>query len=187
MKILAGKYKGKSLKTFSNPSVRPTCGVVKEAVFNICAAYIEDAVFLDLFSGVGSVGFEALSRGASSVTFVDSSAQSVRLIRANSQLLNPELPVTIMKQEARSAIRRLTKKDMSFDLIYIDPPYNLENSYLGVVLRDIVLGKVLDKQGLLFLENASAEPILVEGLILKHRRKLGGTFLSEYILENSSH
>ncbi|SYX08626.1 Ribosomal RNA small subunit methyltransferase D,16S rRNA m(2)G966-methyltransferase,16S RNA G1207 methylase RsmC,RNA methyltransferase, RsmD family,Conserved hypothetical protein 95 [Chlamydia poikilotherma] len=187
MKILAGKYKGKSLKTFSNPSVRPTCGVVKEAVFNICAAYIEDAAFLDLFSGVGSVGFEALSRGASSVTFVDSSAQSVRLIRANSQLLNPELPVIIMKQEARSAIQRLAKKDKSFDLIYIDPPYSLENSYLGAVLRDIVLGKVLDKQGLLFLENASTEPVLVEGLVLKHKRKLGGTFLSEYILENTSH
>ncbi|EPP32876.1 putative 95 family protein, partial [Chlamydia psittaci 84-8471/1] len=101
MKILAGKYKGKSLKTFSNPSVRPTCGVVKEAVFNICSAYVEDAIFLDLFAGVGSVGFEALSRGASSVTFVDSSAQSVRLIRANSQLLNPNLPITIIKQEAR--------------------------------------------------------------------------------------
>ncbi|ADZ19005.1 MULTISPECIES: 16S rRNA (guanine(966)-N(2))-methyltransferase RsmD [Chlamydia] len=186
MKILAGKYKGKSLKTFSNPSVRPTCGVVKEAVFNICSAYVEDAIFLDLFAGVGSVGFEALSRGASSVTFVDSSAQSVRLIRANSQLLNPNLPITIIKQEARSAIQRLAKKHMSFDLIYIDPPYNLEDSYIAAVLRDIVVGGILDKHGYVFLENASVEPILVEGLTLKRSRKLGGTYLSEYFLEDSS-
>ncbi|BAE81643.1 tRNA/rRNA methyltransferase [Chlamydia felis Fe/C-56] len=185
MKILAGKYKGKSLKTFSNSSIRPTCGVVKEAVFNICSAYVENALFLDLFSGVGSIGFEALSRGASSVTFVDSSAQAVRLIRANSQLINPDLPITIMKHEVRSAIQRLAKKDMSFDLIYLDPPYDLEDRYLAAVLRDIVVGKLLDKHGLLFLENASAEPILVDGLILKRRRKLGGTFLSEYVLEES--
>ncbi|WP_348663679.1 16S rRNA (guanine(966)-N(2))-methyltransferase RsmD [Chlamydia vaughanii] len=186
MRILAGKYKGKSLKTFSNSSVRPTCGVVKEAVFNICAAYIEDAVFLDLFAGVGSIGFEALSRGASSVTFVDSSSQSVRLIRANCQLLDPHLPVTIMKQEARSAVQKLSKKEMIFDLIYIDPPYNLEDSYLKTVLESIVVGNLLDPQGLLFLENASAQPILVDGLTMKHRRKLGGTFLSEYFFENSS-
>ncbi|EPP35167.1 putative 95 family protein [Chlamydia psittaci 84-8471/1] len=75
---------------------------------------------------------------------------------------------------------------MSFDLIYIDPPYNLEDSYIAAVLRDIVVGGILDKHGYVFLENASVEPILVEGLTLKRSRKLGGTYLSEYFLEDSS-
>ena len=97
MRILAGKYKGRSLKTFSERSIRPTCGLVKESLFNICAVYLEGADFLDLFAGVGSIGFEALSRGASRVVFVDNSLQAVRLIHANSRLLEAEDAVMVMK------------------------------------------------------------------------------------------
>ncbi|EPP34625.1 RNA methyltransferase, RsmD family [Chlamydia ibidis] len=181
MKILAGKYKGKSFKTFTNHAVRPTCGIVKEAVFNICASYLDNSSFLDLFAGIGSMGLEALSRGAASVTFVDNSPQAVRLIRANCDLLSTDLPVFIIKQDVRSAVQRLAKKGFSFDLIYVDPPYNLDNNYISSILSDIVSGKLLDDQGMLFLENASVDPIEVAGLYLKNRRKLGGTFLSEYL------
>lgn len=180
MKILSGKYKGKSLKTISTASIRPTCGLVKEAVFNICAAYIEDARFLDLFAGVGAVGLEALSRGASSVTFVDVSPQSIRLIRENCQSIDSELPITIMKHEASAAIQKLAKKGEVFDLIYIDPPYDLSRKYVASILYAILEGGLLSHTGIVFLENASTQPILVDGWILKRRRKLGGTFLSEY-------
>lgn len=183
MKILAGKYKGKALKIFSNASVRPTCGIVKEAVFNICAAYIESAHFLDLFAGVGSMGFEALSRGAASVTFVDASSHSVRLIRANHQRIDPYAPISVLKQDVCLSLPKLAKKGHVFDLIYMDPPYHLEDRYLSAVLQGIVRGGLLHEEGLLFLENASAEPLCVHGLQLRHRRKLGGTFLSEYVRE----
>ena len=184
MKILSGKYKGKSLKTISTSSIRPTCGLVKEAVFNICAPYIEKAKFLDLFAGVGAVGLEALSRGASSVTFVDASPYAIRLIRENCQCVDPELPVTIMKQEVSTAIQKLTKNGEVFDLVYIDPPYDLSNQYIASILRAIFEGHLLAEDGWLFLENASTQPILIYGLTLKRRRKLGGTFLSEYFLNN---
>lgn len=188
MKILSGKFKGKSLKTFSNPSVRPTCGVVKEAVFNICANHIVGARFLDLFAGSGSMGFEAISRGAESATFVDSSVEAVRLIRANLALLDSNLPVHILKQDVRSALLRLGKQNRSFDIVYIDPPYALENVFLQEVLSYVVQQSLLEPDGILFLENASPQEILVQGLELRKRRKSGGTFLSEYIQqENSAH
>ncbi|EYE60486.1 RNA methyltransferase, RsmD family [Bacteroides fragilis str. S6L5] len=158
--------------------------MVKEAVFNICAPYIEKAKFLDLFAGVGAVGLEALSRGASSVTFVDASPYAIRLIRENCQCVDPELPVTIMKQEVSTAIQKLTKNGEVFDLIYIDPPYDLSNQYIASILRAIFEGHLLAEDGWLFLENASTQPILIYGLTLKRRRKLGGTFLSEYFLNN---
>ncbi len=181
MKILSGKYKGKTLKTFSNPKVRPTCGVVKEAVFNICSSSVEGARFLDLFAGVGSVGFEALSRGADSVTFVDLAPESVRLIWANSRLLGEHLPIHVLRQDVRSALQRLKKKAEQFDLIYLDPPYNLENEFLATVLQDIVAGQLLAENGLIFLENASPDSIVVAGLEERKRRKIGGTFLTEYV------
>lgn len=184
MKILAGKFKGKSLKTFSNPAVRPTSGVVKEAVFNICANHIVGARFLDLFAGSGSMGFEAISRGAGSVTFVDSSVDAIRLIRANLALLDNNLPVHILKQDVRSALLRLGKQKRAFDVIYVDPPYSLENAFLHEVLSYVVQQSLLDPESILFLENANAQEIIVEGLELQKRRKSGGTFLAEYVLES---
>ena len=183
MKILSGKFNGKSLKTFSNPAVRPTCGVIKEAVFNICSDRIIDSRFLDVFAGSGSVGFEAISRGASSVTFIDSSVEAIRLIRANLALLDNNLPVHIFKQDVRSALLRLGKQKRVFDIIYVDPPYALENAFLQEVLSYVVQQKLLDPEGILFLENAALQEIVVEGLSIRKRRKSGGTFLSEYILE----
>ncbi|WP_100934531.1 16S rRNA (guanine(966)-N(2))-methyltransferase RsmD [Candidatus Chlamydia corallus] len=186
MRILAGKYKGKSLKTFSNSNIRPTSGLVKESFFNICGADIEGAAFLDLFSGMGSVGFEALSRGAAYVVFVDISPKAVHLIHANSALLGEELPIMIFRQDARLAIQRLMKQKRSFDLIYIDPPYDFRNDYVETLLQNIVLGKILNSQGTIFLENASNQEILCESLILRRRRKLGKTYLSEYLLKSDS-
>ncbi|WP_236558929.1 16S rRNA (guanine(966)-N(2))-methyltransferase RsmD [Chlamydia sp. 17-3921] len=183
MKILAGKYKGQSLKSFSDRSIRPTCGLVKEALFNICISYLEGAAFLDLFAGIGGVGFEALSRGASSVVFVDTSVQAIRLIRANSKLLEAESLVSVVKHDAKNAIQKLAKKQLTFDLIYIDPPYDLEDLYIENLLKEIVKENLLLSDGLLFLESASKDDILIEGLVLRNKRKLGDTFLSEYIVE----
>ncbi|SPN73725.1 Ribosomal RNA small subunit methyltransferase D,16S rRNA m(2)G966-methyltransferase,16S RNA G1207 methylase RsmC,RNA methyltransferase, RsmD family,Conserved hypothetical protein 95 [Chlamydia serpentis] len=185
MRILAGKYKGKSLKTFSNPDIRPTSGLVKESFFNICSSDIKGASFLDLFAGMGSVGFEALSRGAIHVIFVDISFKAVRLIHTNAALIGPELPIMILKQDASSAIQRLAKQHKSFDLIYIDPPYDFPSDYVQTLLEDIVFGKLLNFHGIIVLENASNEVILCENLILRRRRKLGKTYLSEYILKKN--
>lgn len=186
MRILAGKYKGKALKSFSNPSIRPTCGMVKEAVFNVCTASVEGARFLDVFAGVGSMGFEALSRGAASATFVDLSMDAIRFIRANSLLIDKSLPITIIRADARMAIQQLIKKQRYFDLIYLDPPYALDRYYLTCLLEDMVHGSLLAKEGQLFLENASAEPIKITGLIIKKQRKFGDTWVTEYLLEESS-
>lgn len=181
MRIFGGKYKKRALKLFSNPSVRPTCGLVKEAVFNICHLQIENANFLDLFAGIGSMGLEALSRGAAKVTFVDSSLQSIRLIRANADLLDKNLPISMIKSDAHLAILKMVKKQVApFDIIYIDPPYSLEKTYILKVLEAIVQGKLLADHGVLFLENALSQNLTIQGLEVVKKRKFGDTFLTQY-------
>ena len=117
------------------------------------------------------------------MTFIDSSVEAIRLIRANLALLDNNLPVHIFKQDVRSALLRLGKQKRVFDIIYVDPPYALENAFLQEVLSYVVQQKLLDPEGILFLENAALQEIVVEGLSIRKRRKSGGTFLSEYILE----
>lgn len=185
MKILAGKYKGKALKTFSIATVRPTCGIVKEAVFNICGSWIQDAMFLDLFAGIGSMGLEALSRGASSVVFVDSSPRSIHLIRSNAELLAPHLPIHIIRSDVHKALLKMQRNQKTFDIIYMDPPYQLDQAYVIKALEAIVQGKLLAEQGRIFLENSSSEHLLTVGLKIHKQRKFGDTFLTEYQLDES--
>ena len=83
MRIIAGDYKGRRLETPDNFDVRPTTDKVKEAMFSIISPYVVDGIFVDLFSGTGNLGLEALSRGASKCYFCDSSRTSIGIIRKN--------------------------------------------------------------------------------------------------------
>lgn len=83
LRVIAGKYKGRSLKTPKATSTRPTQGMLREAVFNICQNEIEGAFFLDLFAGSGAMGFEAISRGAMKATLVEQNRQAQLCIKEN--------------------------------------------------------------------------------------------------------
>lgn len=122
LRIIAGKFKGRILKSPKTTKTRPTQGMLREAVFNICQNEVPGARFLDLFAGSGAMSFEALSRGAVSATLVEQAPAAIRCIRENSALLTVDIRLLPMPVERAAKI--LGKEGAQFDLIYIDPPYD---------------------------------------------------------------
>ena len=117
MRVISGKYRGRRLTEPANMDVRPTTDMVKESLFNIVQFDIEGRRVLDLFAGTGQLGIEALSRGAAECVFVDSSRESVRLVRENLSRVGAEAPV--VQCDSLGYLRSCGK----FDLVFIDPPY----------------------------------------------------------------
>lgn len=134
MKIIAGRFKGQSLHSFQNKNIRPTMSKVKETLFNKIQFQIESAKVLDLFSGTGSLGIEALSRGAISVDFVEKHFSSVKILKNNIQLIKVEEEVKIIKEDVFSF---LSQKNLvcDWDIILIDPPFTQK-------LADVVMLKI---------------------------------------------
>ena len=125
VRISSGENKGRELKRGKpSPLLRPLTDKIKNAIFSILFDRVVDTEILDLFAGTGIFGFEALSRGARSVTFVDSSYQNIRLIRENAQKLQLEERIAVIGRDFREAIEFMEKIKKSFSLIFVDPPYN---------------------------------------------------------------
>lgn len=189
MRIIAGLYKGRTLIAPKGSSTRPTSGRLREALFNICQWEIEGVRFLDLFAGSGAMGFEALSRGAHSVTFVDNNRECIRSIQENAQKLGVDKAVEIVFGDVNDTLHKLATKGRSYGIIYADPPYGTaENSYSQKVLTTLneilqTSPKFLLSEGSLFLEDASESlPKLSESehLILSSEREAGRSALQHY-------
>jgi 16S rRNA (guanine966-N2)-methyltransferase len=128
LRIIAGKYRGRNLKSPPSLQVRPTSDRLRESLFNVIAPRIEGARFLDLCAGSGAVGIEALSRGASHVTFVDQSRRMCALVSSNLDLCRVEESENeVVQAEAhdylRRAIARNPKAEAFWDIVFFDPPY----------------------------------------------------------------
>ena len=126
LRIIAGEFKGRRLKTPGGRTVRPTGDRVKEAWFSILQQSIPEARVLDLFAGSGALGFEALSRGAMAVDFVDNHMASLAAIRDNAATLKVEDRVTIHRMDAVRFAERL--QPAQYDLAFADPPYATEDA-----------------------------------------------------------
>src|SRR5215218_3378617 len=124
MRIIAGEYKGRNLKSPPSMNVRPTSDRLRETLFNVIAPRIEGARFLDLCAGSGAVGIEALSRGAAHVTFVDRSRKMCGLVEANLDLCGvPEDETEVVMAEAAEFLRRAAARDrLRWDIAFFDPP-----------------------------------------------------------------
>jgi len=144
MRIIAGAYKGRNLKSPPSLEVRPTSDRLRETLFNVIAPRIEDARFLDLCAGSGAVGIEALSRGASYATFVDRSRRMCKLIEANVQLCRiPEEQWEIYCSEVNEFLKQTASR---WDIAFFDPPYKYD------YLRTLQLIKLSD-DGLFIAEH----------------------------------
>jgi 16S rRNA (guanine966-N2)-methyltransferase len=149
MRIIAGAFKGRNLKSPPSMKVRPTSDRLRETLFNVIAPRIEGARFLDLCAGSGAVGIEALSRGASHATFVDRSRRSCTLIEANLELCRvPEEQQEIYSSEASEFLRQTSSAP--WDIIFFDPPY--KEDYLKT-LTFLGSSKLLNDDGLLIVEH----------------------------------
>lgn len=137
MKIQAGLLKGRSVSfEYGGEKPRPTTGLVRNALFNILGDRVTDAAVLDLFAGTGLVGFEAFSRGASEVTFVEHDARLASSIADSIKKL--EVKGKVLHGQAFGQLAKLNKSGKVFDLIFIDPPYggNQANATLTECFKD---------------------------------------------------
>jgi 16S rRNA (guanine966-N2)-methyltransferase len=148
VRVIAGRYKGRRLKTPTWEGLRPTSDKLRETLFNILAARIAGARVLDGFAGTGAIGIEALSRGAAHVTFVEQDARAVALIEANLTSAGIGADYNIRRGDVLAVLRN---PGVAFDLILLDPPYDLH----PVSPTLAAAAACLSADGLLVLERAT--------------------------------
>jgi 16S rRNA (guanine(966)-N(2))-methyltransferase RsmD len=131
MRIIAGQYRSRPLKSLPGLDLRPTSDRLRETLFNVLASSstLEGSVWLDLFAGTGAVGIEAISRGARHVYFVESERKHARLIRENLQSLKIRDGFDVYESDVASALRSLASSGINCDFCFVDPPYQLHGAY----------------------------------------------------------
>lgn len=156
MRIIAGTSRGRYLKSPRGKKTRPTSDKVKAAFFNIVSNCIKGADFLDLFSGSGGIGIEALSRGAKRCVFVEKNPVNLKLIRENLSLTGPYPLAEILPCDVDRALKILHKRKECFHVAYLDPPYHYE----GVlsILHLLYEYGIVSSGGIIGVERDSRKP-----------------------------
>jgi 16S rRNA (guanine966-N2)-methyltransferase len=162
MRIIAGLFKGHKLVSFDEGHIRPTTDRVKESVFNILTPMIDGAKVLDLFSGTGNLGFEALSRGASTIDMVEKSSKSIVIIRKNMTHLKITEGIKIHQSDAVDFVREYV--GVAFDLILIDPPFPLK--ICEAILKEVSSSQAADSHTRIVIEHSRKEPLPIKVLEL---------------------
>ena len=191
LQILGGEFKGRKLRVSKTGSTRPTLAIVRKAIFDILQEEVIDSQFLDLFAGAGGIGFEALSRGAQHVTFVESDKAAIRCLQENAALLKQEARCTIIGYDVFLALKKLSSQGKQFDLIYADPPYapSTQFQFLSKLLSFLDEHRLLKPHGKLFFEEGSPGTFSQEKALnmntLQHRnsRKFGSSLLHLFASE----
>jgi 16S rRNA (guanine966-N2)-methyltransferase len=127
LRVISGQAKGHPLKSVPGSNTRPTTDKVKESLFSIIGPYFDGERVLDLFAGTGGLGIEALSRGAASAVFIDSSSKSIDVVRANLASTRLAERAEVYRNDARRALKLLERAGKPFDLIFLDPPYIMKD------------------------------------------------------------
>jgi 16S rRNA (guanine966-N2)-methyltransferase len=158
MRVIAGIYKARRLKTLEGSSVRPTSDRLRETLFNILAPRIEETRFADVCAGSGAIGIEALSRGARHVTFVESSLKAARIISENLRNCGIREGYKVINRDALRALKNLASEQAQFDIIYFDPPYDSEIH--TPVMWLIAKHDLLAEDGVVIVEHRRQTPLL---------------------------
>ncbi len=133
MRIVAGQYRSRVLKSPGKLRLRPTSDRLRETLFNILGPAVEESLFVDVYSGTGAVGVEALSRGAREVIFIEQRPAAVALIRKNLEQLGVTVGAEILAMDALRGLEVLTSQHVLADFIFLDPPYKEAGEYERVL------------------------------------------------------
>jgi 16S rRNA (guanine(966)-N(2))-methyltransferase RsmD len=176
MRIIAGSQKGRRLLSGPGRNLRPTSGRVKEALFSILGERVVGASLLDLFAGTGAIGLEALSRGATHVTFVESDASTLRILRANLERCRLDVETEIRSCPASTFLRE--RRDRPFDIVFVDPPYRQDSA--ADVLPSLERSVMIAPGSLVILEHPTkrAIPSQIGRLDRMRQYRYGDTSLS---------
>ncbi|MCB1107675.1 MAG: 16S rRNA (guanine(966)-N(2))-methyltransferase RsmD [Chlamydiia bacterium] len=179
MRITGGTLKNQPLKVPKGGQTRPTSEKVRQSIFNSYQHYIEGANFLDLFAGSGAMGIEALSRGAKSATFIEKNPSAFKTLEENLSNLDLFSQATVLKGDVFTLLKRL--KGETFDLIYIDPPYEQGLAEKALLLLDEF--NLLHSGGIALIEEAGQRELSLPSFNhfkMSKKRKIGSTLLYEF-------
>jgi 16S rRNA (guanine966-N2)-methyltransferase len=179
LRISGGDLRGKRISSPEGLEFRPTTGQVKEFLFFVYRREIADSRFLDLFAGTGSLGLEALSRGAREGFFVEKSPQSLHLLNKNFTACGVAGRAHILAGDVFSVMDQLGKRGESFDIIFADPPF--KESLRSRIVEGVHRNGILAPEGVLILEHESRDADSEKpGLALFRQKKFGHCVVSIY-------
>ena len=190
MRVIGGKFKGLKLIPPNDLGIRPTSDRLKEALFSILESKkyninIHNSSVIDICSGTGALGIEALSRGAKEVCFIDKDIKSIRIIQKNTSKLNinheDKIFIKIIKDEVTKALQKI---DSIYDIVLIDPPYN--TNIINETLQDLKNYNLIKTHSYIFAESSNAEIFDFNGYELLDTKKYGKSKLTILKLINSS-
>jgi 16S rRNA (guanine966-N2)-methyltransferase len=186
MRIIAGKFKGKKLDFVSNEHTRPTADMVRQAFFTKIQFDIANSVFLDLFSGSGAIGLEALSRGAKEVYFVEKDKSNFEIIKKNlknlygedfqSALTAQKQIVHLINSDFVHFLKNIKLKNKCFDFVYIDPPY--KSNFYDIALNLLKEENLITNESLIICENEHITLPVFKNYELLSQKKYGYKMLS---------
>lgn len=155
MRIISGKAKGKKLYSPKGQTIRPTADRVKESIFDVLGDRWEGIRALDLFSGTGSLGLEAISRGAEQVVFVEKYRPALDLLKKNISLCGFDSHALVLAMPVSRGLTLMGQRGESFSVIFADPPYG--RGWVDKTVQEILAHRVLSKEGVIVIEHASSE------------------------------
>jgi len=173
MRIIAGQFKSRRLKSTPPPGIRPTSDKLRETLFNVLGPRVQDAVFLDGCAGTGGVGIEAISRGAMFVYFVDQSRKACTMVRENLSSLDITDGFQVLEMDLPAALSLYERQGVSFDIAFLDPPYDREDLYTKV-LESLGAGSLIEGGVLVIEHSKRLELPEREGALEKFRSVLHG-------------
>ena len=185
MRVIAGNYRSRILKSLKGLALRPTSDRLRETLFNVLGPDVKGSRFLDLFAGTGAIGIEARSRGALEAVFVEKHAPAAALIRRNLESLGIQSTATVLSVDVQRGLERLAaakkSKTSSFDFIFLDPPYVAAKDYARV-LEFLGSGDLLASAGIVIAEHRRSFELPEEvGRLRRYRvLKQGDAALSFY-------
>ncbi|WP_078391600.1 16S rRNA (guanine(966)-N(2))-methyltransferase RsmD [Shouchella patagoniensis] len=182
MRVVAGEKGGLQLKAVPGKQTRPTTDKVKEAIFNMVGPFFADGSCLDLYAGSGGLGIEALSRGIKSCVFVDSQKQAIETIHANLAHTSLQDQSSVYRNDSMRALKALIKREATFSLIFLDPPYAKAEQQLKTGLALISDYDLLQVGGTIVCETGAVTtlPIDIGGLLKVRDELYGDTRISLY-------
>ena len=163
MRIISGKFKGKKISPPKDKNTRPLRDLVKESIFNLIEhsnkiqMNLDKSIILDLFSGSGSFGLEAISRGADKCIFVENYSNAIDILSKNVESLKCEEYSTVTKLNCFNYIENLKNKELKVDLIFLDPPYREKK--INIILENILEKNILNKNGIIIIHRHKKDDI----------------------------
>lgn len=174
MRVIAGDFKGRQIKTIKGDNTRPTTDKIKENVFNIMGQFFDGGRVLDLFAGSGNLGIEALSRGMDHAVFIDMNVSAIKVIKENLSNLKLQERAETYRNDAFKALHVLAQKSAKFDLIFLDPPYG--KIAITTLLETIVTTGLLNDNGLVMCEYGAGMNVMYDpSSFTELRREVYGT------------